>query len=137
MAETSLNIQYLLKYPCYHRRCYETVYVLFSAYTLCGKKNTLSMRPYIETVFFFRIHSNSTTVASDNSREFLNSLIVFDYIVSAETPDRLCAICSSSLHAFDPVYALPCAHLFHVGCLRPWVRVKTSCPCPECKKEFN
>ena len=80
---------------------------------------------------------NSTTVASDISREFLNSLIVFDCIVSAETPDRLCAICSSSLHAFDPVYALPCAHLFHVGCLRPWVRVKTSCPCPECKKEFN
>ncbi len=57
MAETSLNIQYLLKYPCYHRRCYETVYVLFSAYTLCEKKNTLSMRPYIETVFVLRIHS--------------------------------------------------------------------------------
>ena len=82
---------------------------------------------------------NSTTVAasSDNSREFLNSLIVFDYIVSAETPDRLCAICSHFLHAYDPVYALPCGHLFHVGCLRPWFRVKTTCPCPECKKEFN
>ena len=80
---------------------------------------------------------NSTTIASDNSREFLNSLIVFDYIVSAETPDRLCAICSHFLHAYDPVYALPCGHLFHVGCLRPWFRVKTTCPCPECKKEFN
>ena len=28
---------------------------------------------------------NSTTVASDNSREFLDSLIVVDYIVSAVT----------------------------------------------------
>ena len=90
--------------------------------------------------------SLTTTVAtadnSDSRRSsvkpstVLDTLSVFDYIVSEAEPDRKCAICSNVFQQRDPVYALPCFHLFHVICLRPWFYGKTRPTCPICTEAY-
>lgn len=44
--------------------------------------------------------------------------------------DGECAICLMSINPGENVYQLPCSdkHIFHMGCLDKWTRVKVTCP---------
>lgn len=39
-----------------------------------------------------------------------------------------CAICHMPMRQGDMVCRLPCHHLYHVGCIDTWLRVRTTCP---------
>jgi hypothetical protein len=40
----------------------------------------------------------------------------------------LCAICYCHLEEGNRIGNIPCRHLFHVHCLKPWIRKKNQCP---------
>lgn len=44
-----------------------------------------------------------------------------------------CSICIMELEKGDRVGALPCRHVFHVSCLKPWLQQNNVCPM--CKRE--
>jgi hypothetical protein len=39
-----------------------------------------------------------------------------------------CIVCQADFEAEDPVVQLPCLHVFHEECLRPWLSRKKCCP---------
>ena len=39
-----------------------------------------------------------------------------------------CIVCLDVLHAGDEVLLLPCAHMFHPACIKPWLRRSQACP---------
>ncbi|CAI9777703.1 unnamed protein product [Fraxinus pennsylvanica] len=42
--------------------------------------------------------------------------------------DAVCSICQENLVANDKMQELPCKHMFHPPCLKPWLDVHNSCP---------
>ncbi|KAG0497679.1 hypothetical protein HPP92_002370 [Vanilla planifolia] len=65
------------------------------------------------------------------SKEVVASLPVID--VTEEVISRLgtetgCAVCRESLVLNDKMQELPCKHLFHPPCLKPWLDEHNSCP---------
>ena len=42
--------------------------------------------------------------------------------------NRECVICREELSAGDRVKVLPCAHLFHPGCIDGWLTKHAHCP---------
>ena len=46
-----------------------------------------------------------------------------------------CIVCQLDFEAEDPVIKLPCSHVFHEECLRPWLSRKKNCP--YCSKDVS
>lgn len=46
-----------------------------------------------------------------------------------------CAVCMTEMVNGEWVQVLPCGHLFHQGCVGPWLRKSTTCPM--CRKEID
>jgi len=49
------------------------------------------------------------------------------------TPFVECSICSEQFCTQDCITSLPCAHVFHAGCIRPWL-LSFSDSCPLCRQ---
>lgn len=54
--------------------------------------------------------------------------------------EKPCSVCLEELEAGQRVYRLPCAppappHLFHAGCLEPWVAKAAACPA--CRRQLD
>jgi len=43
--------------------------------------------------------------------------------------EEICAICLSPMKASDQPATLSCGHRFCAGCIVPWLRLKSECPC--------
>ena len=46
-----------------------------------------------------------------------------------------CTVCLSEIEDEDEVYRLPCSHLFHTDCIKPWI-TEVSNKCPICRVEI-
>ena len=46
-----------------------------------------------------------------------------------------CSICHEQVGEGDRTYKLPCDHVFHHGCIKPWL--KTSTQCPNCRVDLQ
>jgi hypothetical protein len=42
--------------------------------------------------------------------------------------DGECAVCQADISPPERVRLLPCRHVFHVGCIDPWLERSTCCP---------
>ncbi|KAJ1634550.1 hypothetical protein T492DRAFT_578378, partial [Pavlovales sp. CCMP2436] len=43
-------------------------------------------------------------------------------------PDTQCAICLDDFQPNQAARRMPCAHVFHASCLRPWLDRHHTCP---------
>lgn len=50
----------------------------------------------------------------------------------ATASDALCAVCIESYKAGDVVTVLTCEHVFHRGCIEPWLLERRTCPMCKC-----
>jgi len=55
--------------------------------------------------------------------------------VNAEMVGEACAVCQEALREGEQVKVLPCKHVFHPGCIDPWLNVKNTCPV--CRQEIG
>ncbi|KAI9253490.1 hypothetical protein BDA99DRAFT_443493, partial [Phascolomyces articulosus] len=39
-----------------------------------------------------------------------------------------CAVCKDEFEGTEQVIELPCAHVFHEDCIKPWLKVNGTCP---------
>ncbi|CAD8124393.1 unnamed protein product [Paramecium sonneborni] len=46
----------------------------------------------------------------------------------------VCSICDMNLQKNEMVMKLNCSHIFHSECLKPWIRIKNSCP--NCRQQI-
>ncbi|XP_062222125.1 E3 ubiquitin-protein ligase CIP8-like [Phragmites australis] len=42
--------------------------------------------------------------------------------------DAQCAVCKDGVEAGERARRLPCAHLYHDGCILPWLAIRNTCP---------
>lgn len=54
---------------------------------------------------------------------------------SVSPEDAECCICLTKYKDSELLKELPCAHLFHVGCVDQWLKINSSCPL--CKRQLN
>ena len=67
--------------------------------------------------------------------EVVRSLRVVTVDQGMEARGDVCAVCQETLKTGEQVKLLPCTHLFHPGCIDPWLNVKNTCPV--CRKEIG
>lgn len=39
-----------------------------------------------------------------------------------------CAVCKDAFEATEQVIQLPCEHIFHDDCIKPWLKLNSTCP---------
>lgn len=49
--------------------------------------------------------------------------------------DKQCSVCLDKFKKGEEVKMLPCHHMFHDGCIRPWFSSNTKCP--NCRFDLN
>ncbi|KAB8088722.1 hypothetical protein EE612_013425 [Oryza sativa] len=49
-------------------------------------------------------------------------------VVDAARGDTQCAVCKDGMEAGERARRLPCAHLYHDGCILPWLAIRNTCP---------
>lgn len=55
-------------------------------------------------------------------------------ISEAQAGSDRCPVCTEDFQAGDTAQQLPCKHMFHPECLKPWISSDNSCP--TCRKEL-
>ena len=53
---------------------------------------------------------------------------IVEYCMRIDEPNENCSVCFEHFKVRDHCSQLPCSHKFHKLCLRPWFRLKRSCP---------
>ncbi|KAG0335799.1 hypothetical protein BG004_008310 [Podila humilis] len=66
--------------------------------------------------------------ASEDAIESIPRHILTDEDIAANTE---CSVCKDEFVKEDPCLQLPCKHIFHDECIKPWL--KTSATCPTCR----
>ncbi|KAG8056853.1 hypothetical protein GUJ93_ZPchr0002g25502 [Zizania palustris] len=72
------------------------------------------------------------------SKEVVASLpvvTVTEEIIARMGSETQCAVCRENLVVDDKMQELPCKHLFHPPCLKPWLDENNSCPI--CRQELR
>lgn len=39
-----------------------------------------------------------------------------------------CAVCKDQFESHEMVIELPCEHIFHDDCIKPWLKLNSTCP---------
>ena len=65
--------------------------------------------------------------ASKATIDGLKKVVVFNGGVDDEK-FRTCAVCLEEFGEGTEVTSMPCCHLFHHGCIVPWLKSHNSCP---------
>ncbi|GFP81471.1 E3 ubiquitin-protein ligase aip2, partial [Phtheirospermum japonicum] len=60
---------------------------------------------------------------------------VTEQVLSKLGKDAVCSICQENLIVDDKMQELPCKHMFHPPCLKPWLDEHNSCPI--CRHELK
>lgn len=64
-------------------------------------------------------------------RQLMVEVVTAQICASATGEDADCAICTAEYEVGEKRLRLPCLHVFHDGCVRPWLSEKSEC-CPVC-----
>jgi len=59
------------------------------------------------------------------SEEAISSL---ETVTTTPNSSDVCPVCMDAICEESPAVKMPCNHLFHDGCLRPWLQQHNSCP---------
>ncbi|KAK6929664.1 Zinc finger, RING-type [Dillenia turbinata] len=73
--------------------------------------------------------------ASKEVVENLPTMTVTEEVLTKRGDDAECCICKESLVVGDNMQELPCKHIFHPPCLKPWLDQHNSCPI--CRHELR
>jgi hypothetical protein len=83
------------------------------------------------------VDKHSTPVGGDEDEdededEHIHTAVVPKLLAN---PGDSCAICIGTLEQDHDIRGLTCGHVFHVGCLDPWLTSRRAC-CPLCKADY-
>ncbi|PWY93481.1 hypothetical protein BO94DRAFT_344063 [Aspergillus sclerotioniger CBS 115572] len=96
------------------------------------KKDTLDMRSEILNPIPEINESQIQPQSNNPPNENKNKDAISE---SEDDPTRMCAICMEQFTPDDDIRALTCQHIFHSGCLDPWLTRRHAC-CPLCKMSY-
>lgn len=88
--------------------------------------------PYIEMVTRCRRFLNVTGGGGKEGREVAAAVTAVVGLPSVEVKGDggdECVICKEEIKEGREVCELPCEHLYHWGCILPWLKKRNTCPC--------
>ncbi|KAI3805845.1 hypothetical protein L1987_21732 [Smallanthus sonchifolius] len=95
----------------------------------------LDVRSFEELLERLAEADNSRRGAPPAARSFVDNLDRVRVVVNDSDHDGLvCAICKDSLTVGTVVNQLPCSHVYHPSCIKPWLSSRNTCPL--CRFEF-
>lgn len=104
-----------------------------SRYSRTSRRRHRSDRPYQHTTT--TILPGQTPPASTSAIMKLSHIRVFpDDKAAHQSDDRCCSVCSERLVDGVVLTRLPCGHIYHIGCIVPWLN--RACTCPDCRYEL-
>lgn len=51
------------------------------------------------------------------------------------TSNKVCSICYNQFEKDEKILQLPCKHIFHKECIKPWL--KKNKKCPNCRNDIE
>lgn len=76
--------------------------------------------------------AHAKDVDSDDDEDHIHDALPVEML---DSPGDSCAICIDTLEQDDDIRGLTCGHVFHAGCLDPWLTSRRAC-CPLCKADY-
>ena len=92
-----------------------------------------SVRPFYLTVKALKKAAHDV-IMSRRAIHAMNHLFPNVTHDELERGDNVCIICREEMRAVESAKRLPCAHMFHVNCLRSWFQRQQTCP--TCRRDI-
>ncbi|XP_074304584.1 uncharacterized protein LOC141639329 [Silene latifolia] len=91
--------------------------------------NYLDARGFEEYLEHIAEVDSSRRGAPPASTSFVKNMPIIVICEAHQKPEGLaCAVCKDLLTIGTQVNQLPCLHLYHPGCILPWLRTRNTCP---------
>ena len=102
-----------------------------------GEETPLGLPPGLPFAFVFEIAQEVMRSASNQQplRRGAKQEVVDALPTIAGCPDDACLICQDKFAAEERPTSMPCAHAFHLDCLKPWLSEHNTCP--TCRYELD
>ncbi|KAI9250315.1 hypothetical protein BY458DRAFT_26846 [Sporodiniella umbellata] len=62
------------------------------------------------------------------SEQVIESLPKRELSEKEKSQEADCAVCKDTFERTEQVIQLPCEHIFHDDCIRPWLKLNSTCP---------
>ncbi|KAI3514440.1 hypothetical protein L1887_12843 [Cichorium endivia] len=85
--------------------------------------------------FFEQFNSHDSDVPPPASKSLIDALPTVKVSKKDIRSDSHCAVCKEKLVLGSSAKKLPCKHLYHSGCIAPWLAQVSSCPV--CRREVT
>ncbi|XXQ32844.1 RING-type E3 ubiquitin transferase [Plasmodiophora brassicae] len=88
----------------------------------------LSRPAFIFLVQFVFVHGGPTDDDDELSRKTDVKAIEALEEIEVQTDDTSCVVCREAFCIEATATKLPCQHIFHKGCIVPWLEMRNTCP---------
>lgn len=89
----------------------------------------------VNRLYSLRMHRRAEKMLKSEAKKAIGRLEVRKLKTGDEETNcesKVCAVCIESYKAGDVVTVLTCDHLFHKGCIEPWLLERRTCPMCKC-----
>lgn len=118
-------------FSCFPPRESKVLRLLFNSLGL-GNIEEVSSWPWVKMPNFARVIAHMISLrpyrSHPASKELLAKLETVVITKACKTGREVCPICQERYQQGEMVHRLPCRHLYHPGCLAPWLQAHNTCP---------
>mmetsp|Transcript_10612 Transcript_10612/g.15543 ORF Transcript_10612/g.15543 Transcript_10612/m.15543 type:complete len:207 (-) Transcript_10612:58-678(-) len=94
------------------------------------------LRPLIQALMTQALHERMLRASPEIIEGYTQLFVIDDLEKNLPNEEqKSCVCCFESFKLKDEVRRLPCLHLFHKGCIDPWLQDKGNCPM--CKRHIR
>ena len=118
-------------FSCFPPRESKVLRLLLNSLGL-GNIEEVSSWPWVKMPNFARVIAHMISLrpyrSHPASKELLAKLETVVIAKACKTGREVCPICQERYQQGEMVHRLPCRHLYHPGCLAPWLQAHSTCP---------
>lgn len=95
------------------------------------RRDEVNTDPIQEIADFLMARDENRYGPPPTSKKFLNKLPIKKMKKEDVKEENDCAVCKDKFIEGDNIIEIPCKHIFHPDCIKPWL--EEHCSCPVCR----